>query len=137
MPHARRRGLPGPTLLIAAALLASCTPAPVQRGDEDTVVRTQFEPAPTAVGEVRVQIQVTDQKWRAINGARVTVTAVAPDGRGQVVDTAEGRGAGQYVVDALDFSTPGLWALTVRVEQPGGRWTEVDETVTVGGGNSG
>lgn len=117
-----------PTLLLA--LLAGCSGDTVRRGDADLQLRVTVDPEPATLGGTDVEVAVSDVDWRPRNGARVYLTG-SREGVVLVRDTAVGQGAGLYLAESVPFPVAGAWLLTVRVETPGGRWTELERTLAV------
>ena len=119
-------------LCVAAATSYGCAPS-ADRAPAELEVRLRTEPNPPAVGGTQLLVTVTDLGWRPINRATVSVKGGPVDNRTDPISaSAEGRGAGQYLVSGIDFSTPGIWRLTLRVELPGGLWKEIERTLDVG-----
>lgn len=128
-----RPGLHAATLalLVAAISVVGCSPSR-DSGPAELELQIRTEPTPPTVGSTQLVVTVTDLAWHAVNGASVTISG-HPVGQPEdvIAVTAEGRGAGQYFAPGVDFTIPGTWMVTVRVELRGGLWKEREESFEV------
>ena len=118
-------------LSVAAISVVGCSPSR-NSGPAELELQIRTEPTPPTVGSTQLVVTVTDLAWHAVNGASVTISG-SPVGQPEdvIAVAAEGRGAGQYFAPGFDFTIPGTWMLTVRVELRGGLWKEREETFEV------
>jgi len=93
-------------------------------------------PAPPSKGDNQWMIELHDMNSTPIDGATIEVTPFMPEhGHGSPVSpviTPMGTG-GEYNVDEVNFSMPGVWEITVSASVPGGVSDEAIFTFCIAG----
>lgn len=134
----RRSDLPtwAPGVIVALALAALLTGCRGEGTEDDLPHRVQVSTAPTPpiVGPVRMLVTILDEEGAAVSGAVVTVEGTMTHaGMVPVLEAAEEREDGHYLISSFEFAMGGDWILTVRAELPDGRELRRERQVRVVG----
>ncbi|MDO9301236.1 MAG: FixH family protein [Anaerolineales bacterium] len=101
-------------------LLAACggsAPAEETASSKDVNIVVASNPSPAMVGDVELQLTITDANGNPIEGAKVDVGADHPAMAGMGMSgLATEQGGGKYSIKA-NFSDPGDWKLTIYVRK--------------------
>jgi hypothetical protein len=113
----KRLGITG-ILISLSLILAACgstaTPAP---GSSKPVIKVETNPNPALMGDVELNLTITDANGNPIEGARVDVSAdhMQMSGMGMGGAATE-QGGGKYSIKA-NFNMSGTWKLTIYVRK--------------------
>jgi nitrogen fixation protein FixH len=112
------------SLMVAASVLNGCQrasrKAPADQAP-DVRVTLVVEPAPPAVGDARVVVQLADASGKPIDGAAVNVRGdMSHAGMQPVLATAAEETGGAYAAD-FEWTMAGDWIVTVTAVLPDGR----------------
>ena len=107
--------LPVLFVVFAIALGACSGVAPANQPTKLTTVVLVTNPNPAVVGDVELNLTITDQNGTPLEGATVTVTADHPAMSGMTMTgAATEQGGGKYAIKA-NFSDSGEWKVVVEI----------------------
>lgn len=125
------------TVVLLAAPLVGCSRQSQQPDPAPGLqVELNVDPAPPHMGQAELEMTITDEAGRPVEGAKVSVRGdMSHAGMVPVFGSAEEVGQGHYRAP-LEWTMGGDWQVTVIIELPDGTVTErtVPVQVTAGGG---
>jgi hypothetical protein len=100
--------------LVLAACGSTATPAP---SSSKPVIKVETNPNPALMGDVELNLTITDANGNSIEGARVDVSADHTEMSGMSMGgAATEQGGGKYSIKA-NFSMSGTWKLTIYIRK--------------------
>ncbi len=119
-------------LLVVVLLVVGSCRGEGGSGDPGLEMDLAISPTPPAVGPAHLLITLQDTGSHPLEEARITVEGnMSHAGMVPVLDTAQAREPGKYVVEDFDFTMAGDWVLTVEATLPDGRQARLEHATRV------